>query len=69
LVFSVNEQLQHIRILGDQFQLVGLHVVHHLGAKVLDLPLVGQLFAAGAESQQKVAFIFRRIHHPHCVAE
>jgi len=44
------------RVFGHQLQLLGLDAVEHLRAKVLDLPLVGEILAAGAEAEHQVAF-------------
>ena len=47
--------LRTVGIFGDQFELVGLDAVDRLLAQVLDVPLIGQILAAGAEAEHDVA--------------
>ena len=49
--------LRTVGVLGDQFQLFGLHAVQGLFATVLDVPFFCKLFAAGAEAEQQIALV------------
>ena len=47
----------------------GRAVFQRLGAQVLDVPLVGQFLAAGAEAEQQIALILGGVYHVHLVGQ
>jgi len=51
------EILANCRVFGNHLQHFGLHAVERLGAKIFDLPLLLQVFSAGAEAEHEPALI------------